>query len=99
VKAEVQLLNEKGRPLPVKERKLLPTYRGRLRFHEARSGELGRITPMAVLVSDIDTTATPLVPSLHDAAVLFVKDGVMRMRGFEVVDGAQYGQTWHIKVS
>lgn len=50
------LLNEKGRPLPAKERKLLPTYRGRLRFHEARSGELGRITPMAMLVSDIDTS-------------------------------------------
>jgi hypothetical protein len=99
VKAEVQLLNEKGRPLPVKERKLLPTYRGRLRFHEARSGELGRITPMAMLVSDIDTTRTPVIPSLHDATVLFVKEGTMRARGFEVVEGAQYGQTWHIKVS
>lgn len=99
MKAEVQLLNEKGRPVSTKDRKKLPTYRGRLRIHESRSGELGRITPMAVLVSDIDTTDTPLVPVLHDAVVLYVKDSVMRVRGFEMVGGAQFGQTWHVKVS
>lgn len=99
MKAEVQLLNENGRPVSAKQRKLLPTYRGQLRVHEARSGELGRITQMAFLVSDIDTTEAHVVPALHDAAVLFVKDGVIRVRGFEMVNGAQFGQTWDVKVA
>lgn len=97
--AEVQALNEKGRLIPAKERKLMPKFRGHLRIHEARSGQLGRITPMALLVSATDTAETCVLPPLHDAAVLFFRDGVMRIRGFEVVDGSQFGQTWEVKVS
>lgn len=99
MKAEVQTLNEQGRPVSARDRKTMPKYRGKLRFHEARSGELGRITPMAMLLSDTDTADTHLLPALHDAAVLFLRDGVMRIRGFEVRDGAQFGQTWDVKVS
>lgn len=99
MKAEVQTLNEQGRLIPAKARKVMPKYRGHLRIHEARSGDLGRITPMALLVSDTDTAETPVLPTLHDAAVLFFRDGVMRIRGFEVVNGAQFGQTWEVKVS
>lgn len=93
------MLNEHGRPLPAKERKLMPKYRGMLSIHEARSGELGRITPMAQLVSATDSTAGHILPALHDAAVLFFKDGQMRIRGFELVNGAQFGQTWDVRVS
>lgn len=99
MKAEVQTLNEKGRPVAAKERKLLPTFRGLLSVHEARSGQLGRITPMAQLVSATDSSETHLLPALHDAAVLYLKDGQMRIRGFEMVDGTQFGQTWDVKVA
>lgn len=99
MKAEVQMLNEQGRPLPLRERKQMPKYRGMLSIHEARSGELGRITPMAQLVSATDSADTQILPALHDAAVLFFKDGQMRIRGFELVNGAQFGQTWDVKVA
>lgn len=98
MKAQLQLLNEHGRPVPTRDRERLPTYRGHLRLHESRSGALGRITPVAELVSTSDGTALPLVPALHDATVLFVKDGQMRIRGFEVVEGVQLGQTWDVRV-
>lgn len=99
MKAEIQMLNEKGRPLPPKERKLMPRYHGQLRIHEMRSGELGRITPVAQLLSPTDSTEAHVLPALHDATVLFFKDGQMRIRGFELVDGAQFGQTWDVRVS
>lgn len=98
MKAQVQMLNENGRPVPNRERSKLATYRGQLRIHESRSGALGRITPVAELVSATDGTQLPLVPSLHDAAVLFLRDGQLRIRGFEVVDGVQFGQTWDVRV-
>lgn len=75
-----------------------PTFQGLLIVHEARSGQLGRITPMAQLVSATDSAETHLLPALHDATVLYLKDGQMRIRGFEMVDGAQFGQTWDVKV-
>ncbi len=77
----------------------MPTYRGKLCIQEARSNELGRVTPTAQLVSGTDNCELPVVPALNDAAVLFLKHGQMRIRGFEVIDGVQYGQTWDVKVS
>jgi hypothetical protein len=99
MKAEVQTLNEEGRLIPARDRKKMRKYSGTLRFHEARSGELGRVSPMAVLVSETDTAGTPTLPPLHDAVVLFMRDGVLRIRGFEFRNGVQYGQTWDVRVS
>lgn len=99
MKVEVQLINEKGRSVPSKQRATMPVYRGNLRIHEARVPALGRITACAHLVSDKDGLEPPLLPVLTDAAVLYVHKGQMRIRGFEVVDGAQYGQTWDVKVA
>jgi hypothetical protein len=53
---------------------------------------------MAHLVSSTDGADTPLLPALHDASMLFVEGEKIRVRGFELVDGVQYGQTWDIKV-
>ncbi len=99
MKVEVQMVNEKGRGIPAKERTTMPKYRGVLRIHEDRSQALGRITPTARLLSATDGVELPLVPALHDAAVLFLKDGRMRVRGFEFVEGVQFGQTWDVTVS
>lgn len=99
MKVEVQMVNEKGRGLSAKERTSMPKYRGVLRIHEDRSQELGRIMPTARLLSATDGAELPLVPALHDAAVLFLADGRMRVRGFEFIEGVQFGQTWDVKVS
>lgn len=99
MQVEVQLVNEKGRGLPARERTGMPTYRGKLRIHEMRNHELGRITPTAQLISVTGGCELPLVPALNDAAVLSLQHGQMRIRGFEFVDGVQYGQTWDVKVS
>ena len=98
MKVEVKLINEKGRDIPAKERTSMPTYRGLLRINERRSPGLGRIVPTAQLVSITDGSLSPLLPELHDAMVLYVRNEQMRIRGFEHVGGVQYGQTWDIKV-
>lgn len=99
MRVEVQLVNEKGRSTPARERTSLPTYRGALCIQEARSHELGRVTPTAQLLCGTDEAESLLVPALSDAAVLFLRNGQMRIRGFESVDGVQYAQTWDVKVS
>lgn len=99
MKVEVQLVNEKGRGLSARERTNSPKYRGRLCIREARSHELGCITPTAHLLNTTDGTELALLPALHDAAVLFLNDGKMRIRGFELIEGVQFGQTWDVKVS
>jgi len=99
MRVEVQLVNERGRTIPARERSAMRTYRGVLRIHEARQQSLGRISVTAQLLSATDPTELDLLPALHDAAVLFLREGRMRVRGFEVMEGAQYGQTWDVRVS
>jgi hypothetical protein len=99
MKVEVQLVNEKGRGISAKDRTGRPKYSGVLRIHEARNQSLGRIVVTADVLPNTDGSDMPLIPTLLDAAVLFVSEGQMRIRGFEVVEGAQYGQTWDVKVS
>lgn len=77
----------------------MPKCRAKLRFHEARCGELGRITLMALLVNEADTAATPVIPALQNAVVLFMRDGVMRIGRFEFRDGGQFRQAWDARVS
>ena len=74
-------------------------YWGILQINETRSHALGRVCVTAQLLSATDPAMPPVVGELTDAAVLFLQDGRMRVRGFEVVDGTQYGQTWDVKLS
>lgn len=99
MKVVVQVVNEKGRSVSAKERVRMAKYRGELRVNEMRSHALGRIAVMAQLVSDVDGSEPELLPALHDAAVLFLRNGQMRIRGVEAVDDIQYGQTWDVKVA
>lgn len=99
MKVEVQLINVKGRSIPTADRSCMPKYRGRLRIQEARSQAMGRIVNMSDLLSVTGGTDEAMLPSLHDASVIFLNKGVMRICGFEVIDGVQYRQTWHLLVS
>lgn len=99
MKVEIQMVNEKGRSIPAKDRASMQKYRGMLCIQEARSHELGRIVVTAELRSGTDGDETALVPALFDAGVLFLSKGQMRVRGFELVGGVQYGQTWDVRVS
>jgi len=54
---------------------------------------------MAELLSLVDGPDSILVPALHDACVLSLANGRMRVRGFELVEGVQYAQTWDVRVS
>jgi hypothetical protein len=99
VKVEVQLVNEKGRGIPAKDRTRMPKYRGVMRIQEARNHALGRNVVIAELLSSTDGADAPLIPALLDAGVLFLSNSQMRIRGFELIEGTQYGQTWDVKVS
>ena len=98
MKVEIQLVNEKGLGIPAKERGARPKYRGALRIREERVHALGRTTTVAKLLSSTDDAEEPVVPYLTDASVLFVDDGQMRARGFEVAAGVQFGQVWDVRV-
>lgn len=98
MKVEVQLVNEKGCPIPAKQRGAMERYRGTLHVREARVASLGRIVATAELFSDADKSRQALIPTLLDADVLFLLNNQMRIRGFELVNGVQYGQTWDVKV-
>ncbi len=99
MKVEVELINERGRIVATKTRATMPRYRGVLRMNEERIQVLGRAVMIAQLVSGTDGTDTPLLPVLHEATVLYMRGAQIRVRGFELVDGVQYGQTWDVKVS
>ena len=74
-------------------------YHGHLRIQEARSQAFGRIVLMTDLLSATGDADDAMLPTLHDACVIYLNKGTMRIRGFEVVNGIQYGQTWDLKVS
>jgi hypothetical protein len=99
MKVEVQPIYEKGKSARAKERASMPKYRGTLRLREERVHELGRIATVAALISNVDGTESPVLPPLHDACVLSVSGSQLRIRGFEQVGDAQYGQTWDVKVA
>lgn len=99
MKVEAVLIYEKGRGISSKIRIGMTKYRGNLRIREGRVQELGRIATIADLTSTTDGSDSPILPSLHDANVIFIDSGKMRIRGFEVIEGTQYAQTWDLKVA
>jgi hypothetical protein len=99
MKVEAVLIYEKGRSIARADRSRMPKYRGELRIREARSQALGRTVTMADLISSTDGSDESVIPSLHDVNVIYLSSGTMRIRGFEDINGTQYGQTWDMKVS
>lgn len=96
MKVEVQLLSDKGRLVPAAMRRSMRRYSGSLAINEVRDTHLGRSVTVANLLG---TDADKMLPQLHDAVVLCVENGRMRIRGFEVRDDVQVGQTWDVKVT
>ena len=95
MKVEVQLLSDKGRMVPVALRRSMRKFTGSLHINEVRETYLGRSVTVANLLG---TDQDPLLPQLHDAVVLHVEGDRMRIRGFEIQEGVQTGQTWDVKV-
>lgn len=96
MQVEVQLLHDKGRPVPGAQLRLQKRFSGVLSIGEVRSTEFGRTLIAAQLLSAEKEAVLPL---LHDAVVLRYESGRMRIRGVEVLNGAQHGQTWDVKVT
>lgn len=98
MQVEVQLLSEKGRAVPRTMHRSLRRYTGAFTLREARSSDLGRTSLVVNLHSSNDAANEPVLPPLHDATVIHAEGGRMRVRGFELLDGIQLGQTWDVKV-
>lgn len=96
MKVEVQLLNDKGRTVPGAQLRTQKRFSGVLSIGEVRSTEFGRTLIAAHLRS---SEGDEMLPLLHDAVVLRYESGRMRIRGVEVLNGTQHGQTWDVKVT
>jgi hypothetical protein len=98
MKVEVQRINEKGKALPTKEREKMPRYLGILQLFESKDTALRRSVQVAQLTSLVDHSKQAVLPPLVDAKVLSVRGDQIRISGAETVEGAQYVQTWDVKV-
>jgi len=98
MKVEVQLLSDKGRAVAGAQRHSLRRYTGAFTLRETRSATLSRTLLVANLHSVSDASSEPLLPPLHDALVIHAEGGRLRVRGFELLDGTQLGQTWDVRV-
>ena len=98
MRVEVKLLSEKGRAVPRALHRTRRRYTGAFSLQEMRSSELGRTCFVANLHCDLEGAPEPLLPPLIDAIVIHAEGGRLRVRGFEMLDGLQLGQTWEVKV-
>lgn len=98
MKVEVRPINVKGKPLSKREREKFPAHVGKLRVQENRLHKFGRALMSALLVNVIDDVESLVLPELFDAAVIWMNDQQIRIRGFEEIDGYQHAQTWDIRV-
>ena len=98
MRVEVKLLSDKGRAVPGAQLRSQRRFNGAFALRETRSSALGRTLLVATLQSVSDGETEPLLPPLHDAAVIHAEGGRLRVRGFELLDGQQLGQTWDVRV-
>lgn len=98
MRVEVRRLSVEGRPIPKSHLQKEPVCRGILSIVENRIHLFGRVVRCARLTSASDPTSGDLLPELIDADLLWLLDGVMRLRGNEEVNGAFFGQTWDIRM-
>lgn len=96
MQVKVRKINSKGKPLFSGNPTRQIVYPGRLKVMENRIHALGRVVVTASIIDSIDSNAATLI-ELYDAVLLWADEKRMRMRGFEDIDGIQYGQTWEIE--
>jgi hypothetical protein len=94
---QVRPINVKGRPLFTKERLRSQAYIGELKVHETRLDRFGRGVTTAAVISVIDNIPATVL-EIHDAALLSLEKGKMRIRGFEEIKGVQFAQVWDVEI-
>jgi hypothetical protein len=97
MRANVKPINVKGYPLFTKERTAGAGVQGELRVLQVREEAFGRALLTARITDLTDNTETILL-ELYDVALLSVDNKKMRMRGFEVVNGFQFAQSWDVEL-
>ena len=98
MKVEVRAFNVKSKPLSNTERAKTPAIVGEFKVFDNREHRLGRVVTKACLLSTTDDVELPLLPELFDVTLLWVDKQMIRLRGFEVIDGHEHAQAWEIKV-
>ncbi len=58
---------------------------------------LGRVVTTAHVIDTVDNIESTLI-ELYDVTLLWIDGKQMRLRGFEDVEGVQYGQTWDVEL-
>jgi hypothetical protein len=94
----VRKLNSNGRPLFSKDPARQSVFAGKLKVIENRIHTLGRVVITARIIDTIDANGS-ILSEIYDVVLLWVDEKRMRMRGFEDINGVQYGQTWEIEVA
>jgi hypothetical protein len=97
MQVKVRPLNYQGRPLFKDELKLRDAYAGTIKVMENRVHRLGRVVTTATFTGrqgDVDTVTL----TLRDVNLLWMDKRKLRLRGFEDIDGVEYGQTWDIEI-
>jgi hypothetical protein len=81
-----------GTPIPADEQARLPGFSGSFEIIGGDRSPYDSFTPVA-RVQD-----PPLTRFLYEVSILWFAGDSMGLRGVEVIDGAQYAQTWDIKI-
>lgn len=98
MRVRVRPMRQKGRNMPSAQCMAQPGAIGELSVCEWRDPELGRCVVRAQLLESV-ATATDVLPELDDAHLLSMKDGQMRLSGYERIEHASYAQTWLVEVA
>lgn len=97
MRVKVQPINVNGRALFKSERNKREIYVGEFKVHENRLHSLGRAVITAQVIDTIDGAETAVL-ELYDIGLLWAEGARLRVRGFEIVQDAQYAQTWDVEV-
>ena len=97
MRVKVRSLNYRGRPLFKEERACSEEFAGILKVVEDRLHRFGRVALSATLTNAIGESPVPIL-ELHDVELLWLEGTSLRLRGFEIHDLVEYGQTWVVEV-
>lgn len=97
MRVKVRPINVAGRPLFARERERREVFAGELKVMENRIHPLGRVVTTARVIDTVDNVESTLI-ELYDVTLLWIDGRQMRLRGFEDVEGVQYGQTWDVEM-
>lgn len=98
MRAKVNPINVQGYPLFTKERLKGAPVQGELRVLEVREEAFGRSVLTARVTDLVDNTETILL-EIYDVALLYVHEKKMRIRGFEIIKGVQFAQSWDVELA